>query len=120
MTVLTQDSGPGSCLISEGHHGYSRETGSVVVPAEAVYKPSTVLGQVTATKAFVQYDPAAVDGSQTVAAILLYRAEGTSDKTLITRHAQVKASELVWFDGATPAQIATGQGQLADLGIIAR
>ncbi|WP_068420051.1 head decoration protein [Labrenzia sp. OB1] len=121
MTVLTKKSSPGSCIISEGDHGFSRDTGSVVVPADKIYEANTVLGQVTANKTFVKYDPDAEDGSETVAAILIYPAtEGTSDRALLRRHAQVIASELVWFDGATPAQKTTGHTELETLGIIAR
>lgn len=121
MTTLTKKPVPGSCIISEGDHGFSRDTGSVVVPADEVFEANTVLGQVTADDTFVKYDPAADDGSETVAAILIYPAtEGTSDKALLRRHAQVKASELEWFDGANDAQKTTGHAELEALGIIVR
>ncbi|WP_051645283.1 head decoration protein [Labrenzia sp. DG1229] len=121
MTVLTKGPVAGECIISEGAHGFSRDTGSVVVPADETFLPNTVLGQVTANDTFVKYDPANSDGSETPAAILIYRADtGTADKALLVRHAQVRAADLVFFDGATPAQMQTAYGELKTLGIIVR
>ncbi|EEE46079.1 head decoration protein [Roseibium alexandrii] len=120
MTVLTEKAGPGSCIIMEGEHGYSRDTGTVIVPNEQTYLANTVLGQVTANKNYVQWAPGAADGSESVAAILIYPASGTSEKSLLVRLSQVKSQDLVMPEGATPAQIETAHAELEVLGIIVR
>ena len=121
MPVLTKGPVATECIISEGAHGFSRDTGSVVVPADATYQPNLVLGQVTANSTYVEWNPGNSDGSENVAAILLYGAgEGTSDRALIVRHAQVRGDDLVFFDSATPAQKQTAYDGLKALDIIVR
>lgn len=68
----------------------------------------------------VQWNPSAVDGSGTVAGILVYATDASSvDKlcTLLDAHAEVNASEIVWPTGANAATIAAGIAQLRTLGI---
>jgi len=77
---------------------------------------------------YLTYDPAATLGEQTPAAIL-HGAGGDSvdatsaDKsaTIIARHAEINASELVWFAGATTQQKTDALAVLAAIaGIVAR
>ena len=120
MTVLTEKLGPGSCIIQEGDHYYSRDVATVVAGVGVTLPANTVLGQITVGGNYVIYDPAATDGSETVAAILIYPVTGTADAAILRRHAQVKSPALNWFTGATAGQITTGIAGLAALGIIAR
>lgn len=61
------------------------------------------------------------DGSQ-VAQAILFEGIGAveASRTLITRHAEIKADKLTWFDEADSDQIAAGLAQLEALGIVAR
>lgn len=120
MVVLTEKLGPGSCLIQEGDHYYSRDVAVVNAGAGNTLDANTVLGKITATGKYVEYNPANSDGSEAVAGILLYPVTGEQEATIIRRHAQVKSPALVWFDGANTAQKNTGIAALAALGIIAR
>ncbi len=78
---------------------------------------------VTGTQKYAVYDPAAVDGTQYVAGILYATADATAadvTQTVVTRAAEVNASELTWKSGMTNTQIAAGAVALANLGIIPR
>lgn len=72
---------------------------------------------------FKQWNPSAVDGTQTVAGILFGSADATAaDKqvAVVARACEVNASELVWPTGANAATIAAGVAGLKTLGILAR
>lgn len=72
---------------------------------------------------YVPWNPSAVDGSQTVAAVMCFTKDATSaDKqaTGLMRAAEVNASELIWPTGANAATIAAGQAALKALGVIPR
>lgn len=120
MTVLNETLGPGSCIIQEGDHYYSRDVATVAAGAGVTLPANTVLGKITAGGNYTIYNPAAVDGSETVAGILIYPVTGTAEATILRRHAQVKSLALNWFSGATAGQKTTGIAGLAALGIIAR
>ena len=69
------------------------------------------------------WNPANADGSQTALAIVLDAVDATStdqDAVIIARHAEVNASELVWFNGATDGQKKSGLNQLKSQQIIGR
>jgi hypothetical protein len=72
---------------------------------------------------YKEYNPANTDGSETAVAILYDDCDATSadqQAVGITRQAEVNASELVWFSGASAPQQTTGKTQLALQGLIAR
>lgn len=120
MAVLTEALGPGSCIIQEGDHYYSRDVGVVNAGAGVTLPANTVLGRITATGKYVVWNPANADGSQTVAGVLIYPVIGEQEATILRRHAQVKSLALNWFTGATSGNKTTGIAGLATLGIIAR
>lgn len=119
MATLKEKARKGEYIISEAEHHRSRDAESIEAGV-AVYVAGTVLGKVTVGGAFKIYDAAAVDGSSTVAGILFEGATGTQKRTVHKRAMQVDAKSLTWFDGATPAQIATGIAELEALGIVVR
>lgn len=84
----------------------------------------TVLGKVTATGQFVQLAPAAADGSENAAAILLLDtmipANSTIAAAAVTRDAYVADTQLIYPAGITVAQQAAAVQALAAQGIIAR
>ena len=68
-------------------------------------------------------NPSASDGTQNAAAILWATTNVTmenSTATVISRSAEVNASELLWPVSATPTQIAAATAQLNALGIVLR
>ena len=81
------------------------------------------LGRITATGKYVLLAPAAVDGSQTAAAILLAdAAAATADVKglILARHGIVADHALVWPGSATLAQKNTAISQLETKGILVR
>ena len=81
-----------------------------------------VLGKVTATGKFTQLNPAASDGSQTAAAVLLvaFTATLTADTpyVAVTRGPVVlKSTGLQWTSGMTGTQITTATAQLVAAGM---
>lgn len=119
MVVLTEKPRTGEYLISEAEHHRSRDVETIEAGVDT-YEPGTVLGKVTAGGAFKIYDPAAVDGTESVAGVLFERTTGTAKRTVHKRAAQVDSASLAWFDGATAPQIATGTAELEALGIVVR
>ena len=116
MTTFTEGPRTAEFLISEGNGHFSRDVGTL----GGDYKPGTVLGKVTAGGALKIYDPTAEDGTEDVFAILFEGGVSGDERTIISRVAEVKASKLVWFAGATANQIATGVAALEALGIVVR
>ncbi len=122
MTVLTEQNHTAEFLISDDPHMRSRDTAQVTAPTDFDLLPGAVLGKKTADGVYHEYDPAAADGTETVAAVLF---EGvpkgtTASRTIVSRSCQVKASKLAWLDGATAPQITTGTAALEALGIVVR
>lgn len=77
----------------------------------------------TAEGKWYAYDPAATDGRQIAAGVLLKdTASAAADVTAVavTRHATVERSRLVWPAGFTANQISTGLAQLEARGITAK
>lgn len=100
---------------------YSRE--SVTYLTGAVYEPGMVLGVVTASGKYAPHDPAAVDGSETAAAVAygFYDASGGDVEGVASvRRTTVRESDLIWDAGATAQDITDGLAALAANGIVAR
>jgi hypothetical protein len=72
---------------------------------------------------YKQWNPANTDGSDEIAGILWDDTDATAGDlkgAAVTRSCSVNRGELVWFTGATAAQIAIGIVQLQNIGIQAR
>lgn len=120
MTVFTEGPRTAEYLTSEANGHRSRGTGTLAAGITGELPAGAVLGRVTATNALALYNPANSDGTQTVAAILFEAGKAGDERTLTERDAEVKATKLTWFSGATANQIATGTAALKALGIISR
>lgn len=86
-------------------------------------KAGTVLGKITASGKYTILAPAAVDGSQTAAAILWADANATAADTPVTalvRLAEVVDALLTYPAGITGAQKTTALSQLATANVIVR
>lgn len=120
MATLTEGKRTADFLVSEANGYRSRESGVIDTGVTGTIAPGTVVGIVTATGHYATYNPGNADGSETVAGVLYEGGEADDERTVIVRDAEVRASDLTWFDGATAGQITTGTAALADLGIVAR
>jgi len=72
---------------------------------------------------YKEYNPANTDGSEVVAAILLDNVDASEEDkeaAVISRHAEVNESELVWFDGASDVQKAVALSEFRKQVILAR
>lgn len=106
-------------------HGYCREEGIVNVASATDLKVGSVLGKVTATGKYVPSDPAAVDGSQVAAAMVMadvsVPATTDTEVTLLVRGAAIVTAKGLVFDVAHDAtQTATAHAELEALGILVR
>ena len=112
----------GEFIVSQANGGRSRDR--VTFASGEVIKPGHVLGVVSSSGEYKEYNPANADGSETAVAVAYDHVDasgGAADGPAVTRDAEVNAGELVWFDGASDAQKSTGQDELeAQSGIIAR
>lgn len=121
MAVQVEGAHPGEWILSEGQGRISRDA-EVLLSGQNL-TDGAVLGKITASAKFKEMDPAAVDGSQTAAAILLGDANAASaDKeiTVVSRLAEVLESLLVWKSGVTGGQKTTALTQLKSNHVIAR
>jgi hypothetical protein len=120
-TNLTEKRKDGHGLASEANGARSREV--VVIESGQNLEPGAVLGKVTGTGEYKEYNPANGDGSETAVAVLYSRADATLaalEAVAVVRDAEYDEDALVWFAGASVGQIDTGIGELAAQEIIAR
>ena len=105
----------------EGLH-YSRE--QVAVASGQNLELGAVVGRVTATGKLKRLDPAATDGTEDVAGILLGAIDATliqrDDALLLARHAIVASNAVVWPVGITTEQKAAAIAALEARGILIR
>ena len=121
MMAMTESNRDGEVLLSEANGALSREV--AIIAAGQDLEAGAVLGRVTATGRYVALAPAATDGSEVAAGVLLYAADATGGEvsaTVVTRLAEVAADKLAWPAGITQAQIDAALSQLAGAYVIAR
>lgn len=100
--TLQEGRTPGDWLQFEESSHFSRDAKTVASGQNL--KSGTVLGQVTASKEFVACDPTASDGSEVARALNLVDVNATDaakKAVLITRHAEVNRSGLIFGAGFT-------------------
>jgi hypothetical protein len=113
-------------LVWEAGEAVNYDMSAVTVASGTLASPiGQVLGQISATGKFVQVNPAASDGSQNAAGVLMTPITATlgADTTLvvITRGpAILKSTGLSWTAGMTGTQITTATAQLNALGLPTR
>lgn len=125
LASATQNEGqyPSDWLKWEQDNFYSRESITILAGsgAERALTSGMVLGMVTASAKYVQVDPDASDGSETVRGVLLLdvTAEDGVDATgvIICRDAIVSDNGLTWTSGYNTT---TGAAALEALGIQVR
>ena len=122
MTAITEGLNLGDLLKYEAPNLYSRE--QVTVVAGQNLELGAVVGRITATAKFKVFDPAATDGSELPAGILLGACDATlidrDDAMLLARHGMVASNAVVWPAGITTEQKTTALAQLSSLGVLVR
>jgi len=124
MTILT-DSGTrkGGFIVSEANDWRSRDEVILTVGADQTVIVGTVLGKITASGKYIPQLAAAVDGSETPAAILYADASGNSEDlevTVVARDSEVNGSDLIHDPAANAAAVTAANAALAAAGIIVR
>lgn len=121
MALKTEGKHAGEFIVSEANGTRSRGVVTVVSGQNLV--AGAVVGKITASGKYKEYDNGASDGSEVAAAILFDNVDATSgDKSgvVLVRDCEVNAAELTWKSGQSGADITAGKADLAALGIIAR
>ncbi len=119
--AITETNRNGEVLLSEANGALSRDVVTIAVGQNL--QAGAVLGKVSASGEYVALDPAANDGSEVAAAVLLYSTDasaGVIKATVLVRLAEVASDRLGWLAGMTSAQISTALGKLAEHYVIAR
>jgi hypothetical protein len=122
MTTLTENNRNLEFLVSENNGDFSRE--AVTLISGQNLKACTVLGRITASGKFTILAPAAADGSQNAAAILLYATDASGGDKITSVilggpgvAVEVNGNLLVWPVGITTPQRTTAIAALLALGI---
>lgn len=112
--VINERNYLGDAIKCEFSYEYCREVGTLITGQNL--KELTVLGRITATKKLTQWNPAATNGSETVAGILIGDVDATdSDQTCVLISygpAVVLLDFLILPDGVTEQQKADVKAQL--------
>lgn len=126
MTILTEGIHTGEYIVSEanaGSTGVSRSRSMAILAAGEDLKAGAVLGQITATGLFVEYNPANADGSEVAAAILFAATDASLADTEVVIHArdcEVSGNTIQWLSGFSQGQIDTGVSELDAVSIFVK
>jgi hypothetical protein len=121
MPVQTQSNSLGDWLKFEEDNLYSRD--EVTVASGQNLATGTVVGVITASGKVTQLAPAASDGSQNAAGVLLNAIDASAaDKpgVIVARHAICSDKGLIWPGSITGPQKAAAINQLKASGILVR
>ncbi|QTD44977.1 head decoration protein [Ottowia testudinis] len=122
MPEITESLNLGDLLKYEAPNLYSRERVTVLAGQHLVL--GTVVGVVTATGKCRALDPAATDGSQIAAGVLLQDCNASlaerDDGLMVARHAIVAHHALTWPKDITTEAKAAAMAQLKALGVLVR
>ena len=100
-------------MLSEANGTLSRQNGTLLSGQKL--GDGAVLGKITASGKFKEFDPAAVDGSQTAAAILFGDVDATAADqaaAVIDAVCEIISAKLVWKTGVTSGQKTTALASL--------
>ena len=108
-------------VVFEEDDRFSRDRVTVITPQNLAI--GTVVGIITASGKVTILAPAAVDGSQTAAGVMIAAVDASAadkDGPMLARECTVKDKNLVWPGGISAGQKTTAIGQLKALGIVVR
>ena len=121
MPTLVEPMNLGDLLKYEAPNLYSRDLGKVAAGQSLIL--GSVVGRETATNKLKALDPAATDGTELPAGVLIVDADATTadlDAVIVALHAIVARHALVWPAGLTPAQQSAAIAALEARGILVR
>lgn len=121
MPVLEEQDRLGDVLKFEEDNLYSRE--EVIVESGQLLVVGSVVARKTSTGQILAVVPGGTDGTNLPVGIIGEDVDASSASVksfMISRHAIIAESNLIWPASATSAQIASGIGKLKDLGIVIR
>ncbi len=121
MPVQSESNRLGDWLKHEEDNLYSRDKTTLITGQNLA--TGTVVGIITASGKATQLAPAAADGSQNAAGVLIFPVDATgADKpaVIVARHAICSDNGLVWPGGITGPQKTAAIAQLKALGILVR
>lgn len=120
--VFTEPMNLGDLLKYEAPNLYSRDR--VTVASGQSLPLGAVVGTVTVSGKYKQFDPSADDGTQVAAGVLLQACDaGLTDRDdglVVARHAIVAHHALVWPASITDAEKSVAIAQIKALGILVR
>jgi head decoration protein D len=119
--VFTEPTNLGDLLKYEAPNLYSRDTVTIAAPENLPL--GAVLGKVTATGKFKALNPAATDGTEVAAGVLIQACDATSGERrggLLARHALVHDESLVFPAGISLQHKTDALNQLKAIGIVPR
>lgn len=104
---LTERQHTGEFIADEPSPKISRENVIVTLAAGSRLQPGHVLGKLSASGKFVEYDNSGSDGSEAAAGVLYGELDNSAgvapadfDGVVLTRLAAVRKAGLLWFSGA--------------------
>lgn len=122
MSAITETNNLGDLLKYEAPNRYSRDVATIAAGQNLPL--GTVLGRNASDGKHYAIDPAATDGTETAVAVLAVDTDAThtdrTDAVLITRHAIVAKTALVWPIALTGEQRTAYEQQLAERGVLVR
>lgn len=124
MAVVTEGKYAGDWLKWEQDNLYSREVVTILAGSGAarVLTSGMVMGKVTASGKWIQYDDTAANGAQNAAGVLLLNTtapDGTDVKaTIIIRDAIISDNGITWPSTADAGEKTTALAALKALGIV--
>jgi hypothetical protein len=121
MPVQTESNHLGDWLKFEEDNLYSRD--EVIVASGQNLAAGTVVGVITSSGKVTQLAPAASDGSENAAGVLLNAVDASAaDKpgVIVARHAICSDKGLVWPGSITGPQKTAAISQMKTLGILVR
>jgi len=119
QTPIVEGNHAGAHIVDEPSKKIARK--KIVILAGATLKAGAVLGMVTASKKYVEFNPAAGDGSQSAKAVLFDNViDNGSDQEAVAniRECALNAQEVVWKPGMTAGEITAAKAQLDALNIV--
>lgn len=121
-TVSIAPIGTASFLVREAN-GYRSRDEVVIASGSGILKAGTVLGKITASGKFTDFDAGAADGTQTAAGILFEEVDATAadvKRTVVLRDCEVQKSALLFTGTPTTPQKTAAYASLTLLGVIMR
>lgn len=113
MPTQNETRGALEFLLAEASGHRSRN--EVTIESGQTLSAGHVLGKVTSSGEYKEYDPGNADGSETAVALLAHDVDASSEAkqaTIIDNDAEAHVGLLVYFDGASDAEKTTAQNEL--------